>query len=185
MKRRKALQNIGLATVIIPAGLFVGCKEEGYQGKFFKRSTIELINEIGETILPETEDSPGAKAAKVGNFLDSYVAECIPAAQQELLRNGLLAFDESVNKKMSKSYEKLSAQERHDYLTELDAYSKEFNATLAESTTPHFFPLFKNLILFAYFTSKEGATKALRYLPIPGRYEGNYAFAKGDKAWAL
>ena len=36
----------------------------------------------------------------------------------------------------------------------------------------------------AIISSKEGATQALRYLPIPGKYDGSYPYKKGDKAWA-
>ena len=43
----------------------------------------------------------------------------------------------------------------------------------------------KNLVLLSYFTSKDGATKALRYLPIPGKFEGNHPIQQGDKTWAL
>ena len=42
----------------------------------------------------------------------------------------------------------------------------------------------KQLTLFGYFTSKEGATQALRYVAVPGKYVGDYPYKKGDKAWA-
>src|ERR1700676_5385930 len=34
------------------------------------------------------------------------------------------------------------------------------------------------------FTSEPGATKALRYIAVPGKYEGCIPYKKGDKAWA-
>jgi hypothetical protein len=43
----------------------------------------------------------------------------------------------------------------------------------------------KELTLLGYFTSEVGATKALRYVPIPGRFDGCIPYKKGDKAWAL
>ena len=183
MKRREALSSISLAAgaaVLLPVGLFSSCQEEDYQGQFFAQSTIELINEIGETILPETPNSPGAKAAKVGNFLDSYVNACVGKSQQEVLKNGLITFSESCKEKTGKSFIRLSPNERHQFLIQLGAASKQEN-----NTDQKYFTTLKSLILFAYFTSQEGAEKALRYLPIPGKYDGNYAFAKGDKAWAL
>ena len=45
--------------------------------------------------------------------------------------------------------------------------------------------MMKELTLLGYFTSEVGATKALRYLPVPGRYDGNVPYKKGDRAWAL
>ena len=44
---------------------------------FFLVEELPLINEIGETILPETEGSPGAKSLKVANFIDLYVTRII------------------------------------------------------------------------------------------------------------
>jgi hypothetical protein len=42
----------------------------------------------------------------------------------------------------------------------------------------------KQLAILGYFTSKEGATKALRYVAVPGKYDGALPYKKGDKAWA-
>jgi hypothetical protein len=44
--------------------------------------------------------------------------------------------------------------------------------------------MMKELSVLGYFSSKEGATQALRYLPIPGKYDGSFPYKKGDKAWA-
>jgi hypothetical protein len=38
--------------------------------------------------------------------------------------------------------------------------------------------------LFCFFTSKPGATQALRHIPVPGKYDGNYPYKIGDRAWA-
>jgi hypothetical protein len=42
----------------------------------------------------------------------------------------------------------------------------------------------KQLTLLGFFTSEVGATQALRYVAVPGKYEGCIPYAKGDKAWA-
>ena len=52
---------------------------------------------------------------------------------------------------------------------------------------PHignYFGMMKQLTLLGYFTSEIGATKALRYIAVPGKYEGCVPYKKGDKAWA-
>ena len=36
-----------------------------------------------------------------------------------------------------------------------------------------------------YFSSEIGATKALEYVPIPGRFEGAVPMKAGQKAWAI
>ncbi|MEL6925884.1 MAG: gluconate 2-dehydrogenase subunit 3 family protein, partial [Bacteroidota bacterium] len=119
MKRRKVIKQLGLMTgagLVLPAGIFSGCRQMDYEGKLLLQSEIALIDEIGETILPETEDSPGAKAANVGNFLDSYLSACVPESEQLRLRNGLESFSESCKKEKGKTFAQLSAAERHQHL---------------------------------------------------------------------
>ena len=48
----------------------------------------------------------------------------------------------------------------------------------------YYYIMLKQLTLLGYFTSKEGATKALRYEAVPGKYDGNFPYKKGDRAWA-
>jgi hypothetical protein len=43
----------------------------------------------------------------------------------------------------------------------------------------------RELTVVGYFTSEIGATKALAYLPIPGRFEGDIALEPGQKTWVL
>jgi len=45
--------------------------------------------------------------------------------------------------------------------------------------------MLKQLTLTGFFTSEVGMKQALRYVKIPGRYDGNYPYKKGEKAWAI
>ncbi len=56
---------------------------------------------------------------------------------------------------------------------------------IQQSYPPHYFSMMRQLTLWGYFSSKEGMTKALRYVETPGRYDGAFPYKKGDKAWAL
>lgn len=49
---------------------------------------------------------------------------------------------------------------------------------------PIIFRMMKELSVLGYFNSEEGVTQALRYLPVPGKYDGSYPYKKGDKARA-
>ncbi len=42
--------------------------------------------------------------------------------------------------------------------------------------------MMKELTLWGYFTSEPGANKALRYIAVPGKYQGCIDYKKGDKA---
>lgn len=181
MKRRNALKYLTLGTggsLAIPTALFTNCQSDNYQPLFFSKKEIGLLNEIGETILPETEDSPGAKALKIAHFMDVYVADCYTEQQQKTVQDGLIAFQKDCEEKERMTFLEMTNKQRYQLLVALADQAKD-----SEST--HYFTLLKSLVLMSYFTSKDGANQALRYVPIPGRFEGSYPFRQGDKAWAL
>ncbi|NJL74584.1 MAG: gluconate 2-dehydrogenase subunit 3 family protein [Saprospiraceae bacterium] len=67
MNRREVLQLLTIATggsVIVPTAFLSSCQSETYEGIFFSSQDIALFHEIGETILPKTDSSPGAKDIK-------------------------------------------------------------------------------------------------------------------------
>ncbi|RMG25186.1 MAG: gluconate 2-dehydrogenase subunit 3 family protein, partial [Bacteroidetes bacterium] len=154
------------------------CKWEHYKPVFFSEAEIDLLNEMGESILPETPDSPGAKAVKIAHFIDKYTADCCTPAQQQLLRQGLLAFQQACQNQQGRAFIDFTAEEKYHWLAAIDQQARQ-------SQEPHYFGLLKNLVLLGYFTSREGATQALRYVPVPGKYQGDYPWKPGDKAWAL
>jgi hypothetical protein len=92
--------------------------------------------------------------------------------------------DEASKKKNGKSFMESTPQQRHDLLVELDKEAKDYQKNNKEDDSAHYFTLIKQLTLWGYFTSEPGATKALRYVAVPGRYEGCIPYKKGDKAWA-
>ncbi|WP_288882536.1 gluconate 2-dehydrogenase subunit 3 family protein [Pedobacter panaciterrae] len=51
-------------------------------------------------------------------------------------------------------------------------------------TEPRFFSIIRDLTLLGYFTSEIGATKAMAYIDIPGRYDGCVDLKPGQKVWA-
>lgn len=76
------------------------------------------------------------------------------------------------------------AEQRHSLLTELDKEAAAFQKTKKPDETKHYFTMLKELTLWGFFSSEVGATKALRYVAVPGKYEGTVPYKKGDKAWA-
>jgi hypothetical protein len=53
-----------------------------------------------------------------------------------------------------------------------------------EDPPRHYFRMMRELTLLGYFTSEIGATQALRYQQVPGRYDACVPYKKGDKLWA-
>ncbi|NMW25487.1 hypothetical protein HFP05_14320, partial [Rhodanobacter denitrificans] len=70
----------------------------------------------------------------------------------------------------------VAAVEREQLLRELDAVAQQAGG-------PHWFVDVRELALRAYFTSEIGMTRAMRYVAIPGRWEGCLPLAPGQPAW--
>ena len=190
MDRREAITKVGLLLggTIIGSSIFleIGCKpkvNKAVSGSFFQEDQIASLNEMGETILPATS-TPGAKAAKVGEFMNVMVRDCYTPADQKIFRDGLVQIDEQSKKEHGKSFMESSPAERTALFTKLDAEQKAYMAKKTPEQPSHYFRMIKELTLLGFFTSEVGATKALRYVAIPGKYVGDLPYKKGDKAWA-
>jgi len=190
MTRRDALSRVALILggTIIGADVFLsGCTnaDKKVSGVLnFSPDNIAFLDEVGETILPATASSPGAKEAKIGEFMKAIVTDCYTEADQKIFMEGFDKLNDASKKKFNDPFMKLTAEQKTQLLTELDKESKEYNKTKQKSDPNHYFAMYKQLTVWGYFSSKEGATKALRYVAVPGKYEGCIDYKKGDKAWA-
>lgn len=188
MNRREAISAVAvlLGGTIVGSGSFLsGCKNADNKevSMDFDNNKIALMDEIAETIIPTTS-TPGAKAAKVGTFMSVMVKDCYEDKNQKIFMEGLDKVQKASDKKYNKSFMEADATQRHDLLTELDKEQKEYMKNKKADEPSHYFRMLKELTLLGYFTSEIGATKALRYVDIPGKYEGCVPYKKGDKAWA-
>jgi hypothetical protein len=215
MERRELLKMIAVLTggAVIGGDVFLsGCKTKTTTVAFkpFPWPKLQqpaaflkpaLLDEVGETIIPATT-TPGAKAAEVGKFMNAIVADCYTEAEQAAFVKGLTTLNEVCTKKYTKSFMEITPQQRHDLLVSLEKEAKAFNAAIslkekaardaaAKAGTPfvgeplHYYSMIKQLTLWGYFTSKPGMTEALRHVPVPSKYDGNFPYAKGDRAFSL
>ena len=186
MNRREALSRVALimgGTVLGAEAFLSGCTT-GTTGLKFSQDDISFLNEVAETILPAT-GTPGAKEAKVGEFMTVIVNDCYEAKDQTAFMEGIKALQFKDSKaKMGKAFMEASPAERTAFLTDLDKEAAEFQKTKKPDETKHYFTMLKELTLWGFFSSEVGATKALRYIAVPGKYEGTVPYKKGDKAWA-
>ena len=187
MNRRDALSSIALlvgGTLVGAEAFLTGCKTTGKKEGLFAVDDVALLDEVGETILPATA-TPGAKAAQIGQFMKTIVTDCYDENDQKTFTDGIGKLNDASKKKFDKDFMELQPNQRHDLLVTLDAEAKDYNGKKKEKDPSHYFSLMKQLTVWGYFTSEPGATKALRYLPVPGKYVGDLPYKKGDKAWAL
>lgn len=179
MKRRKALSLTAamFGGAIVGAEMFLsGCTREKDTFVFFSHNDVRLLDEIGETILPETANSPGAKAAQIGNFMRVMVRDCYSQEEANTFFKGLHEIQKIAKKDYGKSFVELSSADKTELLTELDTVAKS-------AGDGHYFIMMKQLTIWGYFTSESGMTKALRFNPIPGRFDGCVPY-DNKPAWA-
>ncbi len=186
MNRREAISSVALllgGTILGAEAFLSGCKTKTEAGVSFTATDISFLDEVAETILPATS-TPGAKAAKVGEFMTVMVKDCYEAKDQTIFMEGMKKLDEACKAQNSKSFMDCTPVQRHDFLVALDAEAKAYQKNKKKEDPNHYFRMMKELTLTGYFTSEVGATKALRYVAVPGKYEGCIDYKKGDKAWA-
>lgn len=209
MNRRDALSRVALlmgGTLSAPTLLALGEGTNTHQaiGADFSLNDAQraLVAEIAEHIIPKTT-TPGAKEAGVGPFIELMLKDCYKAQEQQNFLEGLADVDAKAMKAYSKKFLETTASEQVALLKlveketiELmksanvqqvkvgDNVDKEVVSSKKLKGTP-FWRLMKELTLFGYFTSEQGATKALDYVPIPGRYDGCIPLKPGQKVYAL
>ena len=162
----------------------------------FSVADVALLDEIAETILPETT-TPGAKAAKTGAFMAFMVTSAYTAADRTVFRDGLRQLDDACRAQQGAAFMSATPAQRLSFLQVLDREQKtamEERANAPRSRAPaaaspadapaHYFRMMKELALLGYFTSEIGCTRALRYIEAPGRYDPCAPHKPGDKAWA-
>jgi Gluconate 2-dehydrogenase subunit 3 len=176
MNRREAVQQVALllgGAISAPAMAGV-MGEKTYFGKSLPVSVQQeaLIAELADTIIPTTT-TPGAKAAGVEKFIVRVVRDCYPKDDQEKFYAGLTQLNADALKAFGKGFVELDATQRNEAVKILTVSNKAF------------FLRAKELTVTGYFTSEIGATKALNYVAIPGRFEGCVPYTKGQKAWAI
>lgn len=199
MNRREVLTLVSTiigGSVIGGAAFLEGCSPTNKKSAAFPLSPeqIAFLDEVAETIIPTT-DTPGAKAAKVGAFMNVYVTDCYDEIDKLTFLEGLNAIESESKKKFNTAFMQLNAEQKKELLTVIDANAKNFKVEEAPKADPlkeevkkaskhHYFTMMKQLTIFGYFTSEIGATKALRHVAVPGRYEGSVDYKKGDHLWS-
>jgi hypothetical protein len=212
MDRRDALSRVALifgGTIIGAEAFLSGCKPTPKKEGLFAADDIAFLDEVGDTILPATS-SPGAKAAQIGQFMKTIVTDCYTEDDQRAFTDGIGKLNDAAKKKYDNSFMQLTSEQKHDLLVGLDKEAKDHDKEISDRASkmtdaekqqrtkqqhdgtykrdpkddPHYFGMMKQLTVWGFFTSEPGATKALRYVAVPGRYEGCIPYKKGDKAWA-
>ena len=144
---------------------------------------LALLDEIGETIIPAT-DIPGARAVQIGAFISRMVHDCYEEKNQAAFRTGVQELAANYRAKHGHDFIGAPATERTAFLNALDQEQNAYTKKKKHGDPEHAFRILKELTVLGYFTSEVGATKALRFVEVPGAYHGSVPYKKGDRAWA-
>ena len=154
----------------------VGAAGAGAGAGTFSAQDVALLDEVAETILPETK-TPGAKAAHVGAFMALMVTDTYEDREQQIFRAGMRQLEQAAFM-AAKPAERLALLER------LDREQKAYMDGKADDAPAHYFRLMKELTLLGYFTSEIGCTQAMRYRETPGRFDPCVPYTPGETQWA-
>lgn len=171
ISRKEALSRVGLFVggVIFGAEAFLsGCTPKGASyGLVLNDSQTSLLNDLAEIIIPTTPDSAGAKAAEVGNFMNTIVSEFYNTDERTVFLEGVDVLE-------SENLDKLTTQEKIDFVMSLE---KEASA----SPEAHYYLMIKQLTIWGYLTSEVCANELFLNAPVPGYYDPNVDYKPGDK----
>jgi hypothetical protein len=138
---------------------------------------------ISELIIPQT-DTPGAKAARVNEFIDVIVAEWYDQEQKSTFLTGLADVDQRSQSSFSKNFIECSDKQQIQILNDLDEEAQVKSASIGRRRARNvalttrlaekqlFFPMIKQLTLIGYYTSELGFVQELHEEIIPARHAG-------------
>ena len=185
LTRREAIRRVsallGGAALIGQSAWLAGCATG--QRQLFSAIDVALLDEIADTILPDTK-TPGAKAAEVGAFIARMVQDTYDSSEQAVFRDGLETLERESRRQSGSAFMASSPAQRLALLERLDLEAIEYTRRPESGDRPHYFRMIKELTLLGYFTSEIGCTQAQRYVETPGRFEPCVTYTAGDKAWA-
>ena len=128
ISRREAILRVsallGTVTFIGGTSLLTACEQrangvDGAGGGNFSTDDVALLDEIAETILPQTS-TPGAKAAQTGAFMALMVTDVYSPADQKIFRDGMRKLDEESRKANNTGFMQATPQQRLALLERLD-----------------------------------------------------------------
>jgi hypothetical protein len=125
--------------------------------KFFTEEESKTVLEMSERIIPADEHSPGAKEARVSEYIDLIVSESSDVTKQTW-RAGLAAINKMSRDKFGKPFADASADQQTDLLKEISK-----NERSPQTLEERFFRTIKYATVDGYYTSEIGIHKELHY----------------------
>ena len=187
MQRREALR-VMFAGAVLPAftpELFAMFRQAqpppGYTLRTLTGHWNDTVVAMIDQIIPAT-DTPGAKGARVNEFIDVILTEWALPEERKNFLDGLAGIDKQSQSLYGKNFSDASAEQQLVQLRAID------NAVMANrsvrprhgNTVPKpdtqlegdFWEVFKRITIHGYYTSEVGFTQELKMEIIPGAQHG-------------
>lgn len=186
MNRRESIIRLAtlMGSTVLGPRLLQGAWDAAETGGAGSASPADLalLDEIGDTIIPAT-DVPGAKAVGIGAFITMMVRDCYEADQQTAFQAGVGGLVQRFRVRHGRAFVGAPADTRTAFLNDLDREQQAYTKGKTKDQPDHWFRGVKELTIIGYFSSEIGCTQAIRFTEVPGSYDGNVPYKKGDRVW--
>ena len=125
------------------------------------REQYATVEALVEAIIPKDERSPGAKEARVADYMDLALSDTEEKERQQFL-DGLAAFEAEATGRTGTAFAKMTPAQVEALLTDLSRNEKPAEG-VQQSKAEQFFVAAKNATIHGYYTSEIGIHKELRY----------------------
>jgi hypothetical protein len=198
MQRREALKLLlaGGALPAVPTDLFAFFQgahpASGYALRTLNPHQNDTVVAMIDQVIPET-DTPGAKGARVNEFIDVILTEWAFDDERQNFFAGLADVDKRSSELFGKDFVDASPVQQFTLLSAMDesiagTYARRRRAG---NTVPddrdkqlkgEFFKVFKNITVHGYHTSEIGFKQELKLEIIPGAQHGCMPLPEEKKA---
>ena len=124
---------------------------------FLTAAQYTTLDALAETIIPADDQSPGARAARVADYIDLLLSESDDPTQRAWTA-GLALLDAESRRRFKVPYAQLTPPQATELLTPLATNEDSPNAPLEQ-----FFKTTKDATIRGYYTSEIGIHKELEY----------------------
>ncbi len=188
MQRREALRLLMAGGVLpaLPTNLFAFFQgahpASGYTLRTLNPHQNDTVVAMTDQIIPAT-DTPGAKGARVNEFIDVILTEWADAEERKNFLDGLAGVDKQTNDLFGKNFVDASPAQQVTLLRSMDesVATQRTRRMRHGNTIPEerdkqlrgeFFNVFKGITVHGYYTSEIGFSQELNLQIIPGAQHG-------------
>jgi len=183
MHRRQALRLLASAATLPMLSreafsLFQAVHEQLHEQPVLKTLNPHqnlTVTSIAEIIIPQT-NTPGAKAARVNEFIDLILTEWYDEEEKSTFLTGLTDVDSRARDLHGKDFVECGEQQQVEILQALDdevaAPTEDVRRRRSHPSQKNFFFMMKQLTLVGYYTSQIGFEQELHGEIIPSRHAG-------------